>query len=79
MVEVRHAASGQVTHTRQLRLPVLSDASADSPANRHLSKCIAHGGYLACPHCLLRGIWDNGMYFIGYNSPTAGGVQRSLL
>lgn len=74
-MEVRHAANGRVTHTRALRLPILSDGAGDSPAIRHLSKCMGHGGYLACPHCLLRGTWANGMYFVGYNSPTAGGAQ----
>ena len=75
VVEVRHAANGRVTHTRRRRLPILSDAAADTLANRHISRCQAHGGYLACPHCLLRGVWDGGMYFVGYSSPTAGGVQ----
>lgn len=45
----------------------LTELSADTPANRAMSKWLGHAGYLGCGHCRLRGQRaGSGMYRCGY-------------
>lgn len=57
---------------------VLTEISADTPANRSVSKWLGHAAYLGCGHCKLRGQRDgHGMYRCGYWKPAQTGAQHT--
>ena len=56
----------------------LCGVTADTPANRKLSGFLSHASYKGCPYCWLSGCLGptgRGMYFPGYDQPTATGIH----
>jgi hypothetical protein len=64
----------QQMQRRPLKLVLLlGGVFGDTPADRKLALWLGHAAYLGCGYCLLRGTYQNGMYFLGYSQPTEYG------
>lgn len=82
VVEHTKDAAGVVCKRPLQHHVLLGGMYADTPAQRKLSKCMGHGGYLGCGHCMLLGTvgpTGHGMYFQGYEEQRAAGIHHPAI